>query len=235
MPLVNGTMSSSVHDQGRLELEDGFACQGTNYGAQTNISGELVFQTGMVGYPESLTDPSYSGQILVCTFPLAGNYGVPSRDTPDPILDELPAHFESRKIHIAGLITASYSGQNYSHYLAHSSLGQWLKENNVPAIYGVDTRALTKRIREKGSMLGRMLLDAPESQSRANASSRLPFVDPNRRNLVAQGEPSLKSALSYINLINFLQSLYRTIPNIFAFAQVSAQASTWSFSQSLVC
>lgn len=133
-------------------------CEGKSFGAERSVAGELVFQTGMVGYPESITDPSYRGQILVVTFPLVGNYGVPSRETRDPILPDLPAHFEASEIHIAGLVVASYCGEDYSHYLAESSLGTWLKEQNVPAICGVDTRALTKRIREEGSMLGRMLI-----------------------------------------------------------------------------
>ncbi len=85
-----------------LELEDGSSYQGYNFGAKKTIAGELVFQTGMVGYPESVTDPSYRGQILVITFPLVGNYGVPSRETIDELLGDLPAHFESSQIHIAG-------------------------------------------------------------------------------------------------------------------------------------
>lgn len=145
-----------------LEYQDGdrtirFA-EGQSFGAHRSVAGELVFQTGMVGYPESLTDPSYRGQLLVVTFPLVGNYGVPSREDRDAILEGLPAHFESSQIHIAGLIVASYAGEDYSHHLASSSLGAWLKEQHVPAICGVDTRALTKRIREKGSMLGRLLM-----------------------------------------------------------------------------
>ncbi|OQO05649.1 Protein pyrABCN [Cryoendolithus antarcticus] len=144
-----------------LEVQDGDRavrfCEGTSFGADRSVAGELVFQTGMVGYPESITDPSYRGQILVITFPLIGNYGVPSREDRDAILKDLPAHFEAAEIHIAGLIVASYSGEEYSHHLATSSLGTWLKEQNVPAVYGVDTRALTKRIREQGSMLGRLL------------------------------------------------------------------------------
>lgn len=194
----------------RLELEDGYFCDGFSYGAEKSVSGELVFQTGMVGYPESLTDPSYRGQILVCTFPLAGNYGVPSRETLDALLPDLPAYFESSEIHVAGLVTASYSGENFSHFLAESSLGAWLKENNVPAIHAVDTRSITKRIRNKGSMLGRLLLgqqaangviphangDA-ETNGRLNGSSSgapliefapIPWVNPNERNLVADGE-----------------------------------------------
>ncbi|KAK5013216.1 Carbamoyl-phosphate synthase, partial [Cryomyces antarcticus] len=150
-----------------LEIRDGdqsirFA-QGYSFGAQKSVAGELVFQTGMVGYPESITDPSYRGQLLVVTFPLVGNYGVPSREDRDALLGDLPAHFEAATIHVAGLIVASYSGEDYSHHLATSSLGTWLQEQGVPAIHGVDTRALTKRIREKGSMLGRLLLSKPSS------------------------------------------------------------------------
>ncbi|EGD95673.1 protein kinase subdomain-containing protein [Trichophyton tonsurans CBS 112818] len=178
-----------------LELEDGTVYRGFNFGAERSIAGELVFQTGMVGYPESLTDPSYRGQILVITFPLVGNYGVPSRDKMDELLKDLPKHFESNQIHVAGLVVASYCGEAFSHFLAESSLGEWLKEQNVPAIYGVDTRALTKRIREKGSMLGRMLLRKETSISHDSAFEQQPenwrenyevldWEDPNKRNLV---------------------------------------------------
>jgi carbamoyl-phosphate synthase/aspartate carbamoyltransferase len=139
-------------------------CEGRSFGAHRSVAGELVFQTGMVGYPESITDPSYRGQILVITFPLVGNYGVPPRDALDPILGDVPAHFEASEIHIAGLVVASYCGEDYSHHLASSSLGQWLKEQNVPAVCGVDTRALTKKIREKGSMLGRLLMQTGTSR-----------------------------------------------------------------------
>ena len=196
----------------RLELEDGFSCDGLSYGADKSVSGELVFQTGMVGYPESLTDPSYRGQILVCTFPLAGNYGVPARETADALLRDLPAYFEASQIHVAGLVTASYSGENFSHYLATSSLGTWLKQNGVPAIHAVDTRALTKRIRQKGSMLGRLMLQSavpngvgptvngyPSVNGIVPADSAvngplvfqdIPWNNPNERNLVADGEAS---------------------------------------------
>jgi carbamoyl-phosphate synthase/aspartate carbamoyltransferase len=115
----------------------------------------------MVGYTESLTDPSYEGQILVLTYPLVGNYGVPSRARAQ-FDDALPAHFESSRIHVAGLVVGYYS-EDFSHFLAHSSLGAWLKENDVPALCGVDTRALTKRIRAKGAMLGRLLSRKPEA------------------------------------------------------------------------
>lgn len=189
-----------------LELQDGVVYQGYSFGAKKSVAGELVFQTGMVGYPESVTDPSYRGQILVITFPLVGNYGVPSRETLDEEFKDLPAHFESSQIHIAGLVTASYAGEDFSHYLATSSLGTWLKEQGVPAIYGVDTRALTKRIRTEGSMLGRMLLQkdglsngTPNGLSNGTVASQsskdwrsnfesIDWVDPNEKNLVADGE-----------------------------------------------
>ncbi|MCJ1291145.1 hypothetical protein MMC34_002688 [Xylographa carneopallida] len=196
-----------------LELQDGSVYRGSSFGADRSISGELVFQTGMVGYPESITDPSYRGQILVVTFPLVGNYGVPSRETRDALLSDLPAHFEASEIHIAGLVVASYSGEDFSHHLATSSLGTWLREQNVPAIHGVDTRALTKKIREEGSMLGKLLrsmlgkslnerIDAgePKTNGDAVASHKLrqhspikwrelyediDWVNPNTSNLVA--------------------------------------------------
>jgi carbamoyl-phosphate synthase/aspartate carbamoyltransferase len=196
-----------------LELQDGYVCFGNSFGAEKSIAGELVFQTGMVGYPESITDPSYRGQILVITFPLVGNYGVPSREDMDSLLKDVPAHFESREIHIAGLVVATYAGEAYSHHLATSSLGAWLKEQGVPAITGVDTRALTKRIREEGSMLGRLLqrtVAAPSSTALTNGAvntqaladgeaevevedwknsfEQFEWVDPNAKNLVAEGK-----------------------------------------------
>lgn len=179
-----------------LELQDGYVCFGQSFGADKSISGELVFQTGMVGYPESVTDPSYRGQILVITFPLVGNYGVPSREEMDSLLKEVPANFESREIHIAGLVVATYAGEEYSHHLATSSLGAWLKEQGVPAITGVDTRALTKRIREEGSMLGRLLQRTAPTPSAAltegetdwrSSFEQIEWVDPNKKNLVAEG------------------------------------------------
>jgi carbamoyl-phosphate synthase/aspartate carbamoyltransferase len=178
-----------------LELEDGVVYQGYSFGAQKSIAGELVFQTGMVGYPESVTDPSYRGQILVITFPLVGNYGVPNREKMDELLKDVPAYFESSQIHIAGLVVASYAGESYSHYLATSSLGTWLKEQGVPAMYGVDTRDLTKRIRTEGSMLGRMLLQkngltngdvAPVTSANWRDSyDVVEWSNPNAQNLVA--------------------------------------------------
>lgn len=176
----------------KLELQDGKAFEGFSFGANRSIAGELVFQTGMVGYPESLTDPSYRGQILVITYPLVGNYGVPDRKERDPLLKDLPAYFESDEAHIAGLVVLSYSGENWSNHLANSSLGDWLREQGIPAMYGVDTRELTKIIRQEGSMLGRMLLEAQTNGDAVASGSvvyeEIPWVNPNEKNLVAEGE-----------------------------------------------
>lgn len=254
-----------------LEVKDGDRtirfCEGTSFGANRSVAGELVFQTGMVGYPESITDPSYRGQILVITFPLVGNYGVPSQEEMDPVLQDLPTHFESSQIHIAGLVVASYCGEDFSHYLAKSSLGTWLKSQNVPAIYGVDTRALTKRIRERGSMLGRLLkqtgtrqvsgyfANGPMTPSgtatpngamtpaqtpgvhgfhAANGSlsingingllhkakevplyEEIEWLDPNARNLVADGKLNLPALRRISNLI-VLNSLNRKAESLFS-------------------
>lgn len=145
-----------MHPQGELtllHLADGSPpLRGYSFGALAPMTrGEVVFNTGMVGYPEALTDPSYRGQILVLTYPLIGNYGVPD----DKIIDEhgLPKFFESSSIHIAGLVVSSYSWQ-HSHWAAQKSLSEWLVGNGVPAMYGVDTRELTKTLREHGSILG---------------------------------------------------------------------------------
>lgn len=199
--------SSDAERQMHLELEDGTVYRGYSFGAENSIAGELVFQTGMVGYPESITDPSYRGQILVITFPLVGNYGVPSRDAMDDILHDLPAYFESARIHIAGLVVASYCGEDFSHFLAESSLSAWLREQAIPAMHGVDTRALTKQIREDGSMLGRMLTESTHrsngvvgghslvngpstsslSENWRSKSKDVGWFNPNSTNLVAQG------------------------------------------------
>jgi carbamoyl-phosphate synthase/aspartate carbamoyltransferase len=146
----------------------------------------------MVGYPESLTDPSYAGQILVLTYPLIGSYGVPKRPPPGSNPKTLPREFESYKIHVAGLIVANYSGagDDFSNHEAFSSLGDWLKEEGIPAVYGVDTRDLTKKLRERGSTIGRMSVrnaGAADSQGAdwRDAYDSLEYHDPNRDNLVA--------------------------------------------------
>jgi carbamoyl-phosphate synthase small subunit len=155
--------------QVKLTLEDGSVYNGQAFGSVIPVAGEVVFNTAMTGYPESLTDPSYRGQILCLTYPLIGNYGAPVKSEENNML----RFYESNSIHIAGLIVSDYSFE-YSHWNAIESLDKWLKKNNVPGIYGIDTRALTKRIREKGAMLGKI---EPEGTSTA-------FYDPNKVNLV---------------------------------------------------
>jgi len=155
----------------KLTLEDGTVYRGYSFGALTAVAGEVVFNTAMTGYPESLTDPSYRGQILCLTYPLVGNYGAPGKTEQDDLL----LFYESSGVHISGLIVSDYSFE-YSHWNAIQSLDQWLKKSNVPGIYGIDTRALTKRIREKGAMLGKI---EPEGITTE-------FYNPNKTNLVAE-------------------------------------------------
>ena len=136
----------------RLILEDGSQFMGWSFGYDAPTTGEVVFNTAMTGYPESLTDPSYAGQILVTTFPLIGNYGVPDTGLGK---NGLPLFMESEKIHAKALVVADYS-ETYSHWNAHESLASWLKREKIPAITGIDTRRLTKVLRESGVMMGRI-------------------------------------------------------------------------------
>lgn len=148
-------MSAKIKEKdATLILSDGTKFSGKSFAFHSSTSGEVVFNTGMVGYPETLSDPSYNGQILTLTYPLIGNYGVPSDER-----DEfgIKKFFESDGVHISGLVISDYSHE-YSHTSAVKSLGEWLREHKVPAIYGVDTRALTKKLREKGVMLGKIVI-----------------------------------------------------------------------------
>ncbi|MDJ0763272.1 MAG: glutamine-hydrolyzing carbamoyl-phosphate synthase small subunit [Myxococcota bacterium] len=180
-----------IEKQAKLVLEDGTVYDGVSFGAHSAVAGEVVFNTGMVGYPETLTDPSYCGQILVLTYPLIGNYGVPAVS-----VDEhgLPLGFESHKIQIAGLVVSEYS-PTHSHFDAAQSLGNWMKRAAVPGISGVDTRALTRRLREKGSMLGKIAFTDEEMQ----------FYDPMACDLVS------KVSLKETAVLNDVKSSGRTI------------------------
>ncbi len=155
----------------KLTLEDGTVYEGKSFGAPVASAGEVVFNTAMTGYPESLTDPSYRGQILCLTYPLVGNYGAPVESEENNLYN----FYESSSIHISGLIVSDYSFE-YSHWNAAESLDEWLRRYKIPGIYGIDTRALTKRIRVKGAMLGKI---EPEGSS-------IDFYDPNKTNLVAE-------------------------------------------------
>lgn len=153
-----------------LVLEDGSEYAGFSFGAERSAAGETVFNTGMVGYVETLSDPSYTGQILTLTYPLIGNYGVPGEETEFGLL----RHFESDRIHAAALIVSDYSTR-HNHWHARRSLAEWLRAGDVPALTGIDTRALTKRLREKGSLLGKVVVDED-----------IDFIDPNREDLTSR-------------------------------------------------
>ena len=147
----------------KLILEDGFEIAAESFGSDTPMSGEVVFSTGMMGYPESLTDPSYKGQILILTYPLVGNYGVPRKEL-----------WESEHIQVSGLIVSNYI-DTPSHFKSQQTLASWFTKENIPLLEIKDTRLLTQHIREKGSLLGKITF-----------AKDIPFYDPNKENLVAQ-------------------------------------------------
>ena len=147
--------------QGKLILKDGSIFTGNSFGYEQANSGELVFSTGMVGYPESLTDPSYKGQILVCTYPIIGSYGVPDKK-----------YWESDKIHVSGLIVSQYI-DTPSHFQSQMTLSEWLKKEKIPAIEIKDTRYLTQKLRDGGAQLSKIVFN-----------KNIDFIDPNKINLV---------------------------------------------------
>jgi len=155
----------------KLILDNGMEFPGYSFGFAKSVAGEVVFNTAMTGYPESLTDPSYKGQILVATYPLVGNYGVPGDDSEH----DLQRYYESDKIAVQGFIISDYSAQ-YSHWNAEKSLGDWLKLQQLPGIYGIDTRELTQVLRESGTMLGKIIFE----------NNDINWYDPNKDNLVDQ-------------------------------------------------
>ncbi|KAL0963732.1 hypothetical protein UPYG_G00310170 [Umbra pygmaea] len=156
-----------------LVLEDGTRMKGFSFGDEHSAAGELVFTTGLVGYPEALTDPSYRGQILTLTYPIVGNYGVPNTQELDEL--GLRKNIESDRIQVSGLLVQDYSHE-YSHWNSVKSLGQWLKDEKVPALFGVDTRLLTKVIRDKGTVLGKIEFEGQPVE----------LSDPNQLNIVAE-------------------------------------------------
>lgn len=148
---------------GKLILSDATELIGESFGAPLSTAGEVVFSTGMMGYPESITDPSYQGQILILTYPLVGNYGVPDKTL-----------WESERIHVSGLVVSEYI-DTPSHFESKRTLSKWFKEEQIPILQIKDTRLLTQKIREKGVMLGKIVID-----------SDVPFYDPDKDNLVCQ-------------------------------------------------
>ena len=165
----------------KLILDDGTVLEGRSFGAEVPAAGEVVFSTAMTGYPESLTDPSFAGQLLVLTYPLIGNYGTPP---PDLDAEGIPLFRESPHIHVSALIVSDYS-EGYSHWNARGSLGAWLSEEGVPGLTGIDTRALTRRLRERGVMTGRVLVEGaaevePVDYESVNYVDRVSVKEPVR-------------------------------------------------------
>lgn len=159
---------------GKLILKDGSEFTGRLFGAEKSVSGELVFSTGMMGYPESLTDPSYKGQILILTYPLVGNYGVPERD-----------FWESDRVMVSGLIVSDYI-DTPSHHQSKKTLSEWFSEENLPILEIKDTRFLTQKIRDSGAILGKI-----------RAGKDVPFYDPNKVSLIEKvsvDEPNTKGS-----------------------------------------
>jgi carbamoyl-phosphate synthase small subunit len=153
----------------KLILDDGMAFEGRSFGSPRAVAGEVVFNTGMAGYVETLTDPSYAGQILVLTYPLIGNYGVPEPRA----WRKLTPPYESDRIQVQGLVVQHYVDE-CSHHAAFRTLRQWLMEENVPAVTGVDTRTLTRRLRERGTMEGLLF---PANMPLLEARARAALVD----------------------------------------------------------
>lgn len=151
----------------RLLLKDGTVLEGKSFGAEKAVAGEVVFSTGMVGYPESLTDPSFLGQILVFTYPIIGSYGVPEQK-----------FWESDRIQTTGVVVSDYISTP-SHYHSQRTLGDWLKSEDIPGIMITDTRFLAKKIREHGVILGKIVFNDEDAKT-------LPFIDPDKENLVAK-------------------------------------------------
>lgn len=174
-PRVSTRSTKPSFERATFTIRDGPIYHGKSFGAKTNISGEAVFTTSLVGYPESMTDPSYRGQILVFTQPLIGNYGVPGA-----VRDEygLYKYFESPNIQACGIVVADVA-LKYSHWTAVESLAEWCAREGVPAISGVDTRAIVTYLREQGSSLGKITIgeeyDADEDEA---------YEDPASINLV---------------------------------------------------
>ncbi len=154
---------SKENKKAKLIFKDGSIYEGQSFGAEKSISGEVVFATGMVGYPEALTDPSFKGQILVLTYPLVGNYGVPPKE-----------FWESAKIQVSGLIVCNYI-DTPSHHASTMSLAQWFKKENIPLVEIKDTRGLTQKLRDEGVSLGKITING----------KNVPFEDPNLKNLSA--------------------------------------------------
>lgn len=170
--------------QGKLILSDKTVFLGESFGFEGATSGEVVFNTGMAGYPESLTDPSYYGQILVLTYPLQGNYGVPKKE-----------FWESKRIQVKGLIVQNYI-DHPSHFESQKTLAEWLKIEEIPALSGVDTRMLTRKLREHGVMLGKLEVGSGKLEDRKdiydpNSENLLPYVSVDKVETLGAGKKNI--------------------------------------------
>ena len=196
-----------------LILDDGSRFSGKSFGYEKPVAGEVVFNTAMTGYPESLTDPSYAGQLMTLTYPLVGNYGVPPF-TIEP--NGLATFMESEKIHAEAIIVSDYSYE-YSHWNAVESLGEWLKREQVPGITGIDTRELTKILREHGVMMGRIVFNDEIVGEIDNG--QLPMDNYAAVNYVDR--VSCKEIISYLP-----DGTSRSFPLTMPIAQLNCQLST---------
>jgi len=183
-------------DDGRvavLALEDGIIFRGRSFGARLDASGEVVFNTSMIGYPELLTDPSYHEQIVVMTYPILGSYGVP----PYSLCDEhgLPLHYESDSIKVRGY--AIHSLSRPSHWSSDRTLEDWMDQEKVPGIQGIDTRAVTRKIRTNGTMLGLLKTSDNEIGQEQVKEELSRLTDPNNKDLVRDVTPS--EPIHYVN------------------------------------
>ncbi len=164
-------MYSDDSKKATLILEDNTTFEGFSFSFNNSVSGEVVFNTGMVGYPETFSDPSYYGQILVMTYPLVGNYGIPNINNEDELFNNL----ESKKPQISGLIVSEFS-EKKQHWNSCKNLSEWLTENKIPALFDIDTRKLTKLLRESGTMLGQISFD----------NKKVKLFDPNEEDLISK-------------------------------------------------
>ncbi len=184
--------NSSEKKKAVLLLEDGTFFIGNGFGAAGKTSGEVVFSTSMVGYPEALTDPSYKGQILNLTYPLVGNYGVP----PNDLNYGIPLYFESERIQVQGLVIHELCKEPY-HWASTRTLDKWLSDEGIPGISGIDTRRLTKKLRTHGVMLGILRVykedEEPNLDGLLQESKNIP--DPNLTDLV--GKVTVKEPVHY--------------------------------------
>jgi carbamoyl-phosphate synthase small subunit len=171
--------------QAKLVLEDGSEYSGWSFGKARSQAGEVVFTTGMTGYPQSLTDPSFKGQILVSTYPLMGNYGVPLKPKSDePFFDRqgIPIHFESPFVQVSGFVVSEIC-EEPSHFASGASLSAWLEKNNVPGVYGIDTRSLTERLREHGVMRGKILVEGSRDVTLDSGNIQNPVAEVSNQEL----------------------------------------------------